>query len=250
MYNKEDLLFWTGIMRDHANFQVDTLAPKEHAFIEKSTYFMELFKQFNLEIQNSDSIKKTYPKLLNGLKCFIDYKRGILANQLQCTIAINLPPNNINHQIIEANQFMMLLTTPAPKHMDANMKTMMYTEQLKQWISDTAFHASLLSAVLDPVEEMQIQQAMGFKMNLQKLYIKASEVQIMLMHTGLADGALLQLSNESILMMTEFILFCEKIKELRQACKILAQGTFTPLVPDHFIREQQHWIEKIKENIK
>ncbi|MDF2533008.1 MAG: hypothetical protein K0Q65_2589 [Clostridia bacterium] len=244
---KDELLFWTGIMRDHANFQLDTLAPKEKPFIENSTYFMDFFKKINLEIKDSDNLKMIYPKLLHGLQCFIDYKRVILKNLLTCNIAISLPPTNISHQINEANQFMMELSAPVPKHMDAYIPSMLYAQQLKLWISDSAGHAATISAFLDPVEEMYIQQALNYKMIFEKLTIKVSELQMMLMHTGLENGVLLHLSHEAIHQMSDLTCFCEEIKKLRGECKVMALGTFSPLVPDHFIREQQHWIMKIEE---
>jgi hypothetical protein len=244
---KDELLFWTGIMRDHANFHLDALAPNEQMYIEKSMYFMDFFKQIHEEIRGTDNLKPIYPKLFHILQCFIEHKRTILRNLLTCNIAINLPPTALSHQINEANQFMMVLSTPAPKHVDSNMKTMLFAEQLKQWISDSAGHAALMAAFLEPVEDLYIQQAMTFKMKFEKLTIKASELQMMIMYTGLEDGVLKHLGQETIQLLTEFICLCEKVKELRESCKIMAQGTFTPLVPDHFNREHQHWIMKIKE---
>lgn len=245
---KDELMFWTSIMRDHANFQLDALSAKEEAYLENSTYYMDFFKQAYSEIKDSENLKNIYPKLIYGLRCFIDYKRTILKNQLTCSLSINLPPTAISHQIIEANQFMMVLSDPTPKHMEENMHTMLYVEHLKQWLSDSAAHAGLLSAFLDSTEGIYQQQTLNFKMNFEKLVIKASEFQMMLMFTGLEDGILLQLGQEAIDHMTEFICFCEKIKELRANCRIMAKGTFTPLVPDHFIREHQHWIANIKEH--
>lgn len=247
---KDELLFWTGIMRDHGNFQLDALAPKEKMYIENSTYYMNLFAQMHAEVESTDNLKPLYPKLIYALRCFIDYKRTILKNQLTCNLAINLPPGAINHQIIEANQFMMLLTAPEPRQMDDNMQTMMFVEKLKEWNSDSAAHAALMASFLDPNEELYIEQALAFKMNFLKLTNKTSELQMMLMFTGLQDGTLMQLGQESIQMLTEFNVLCEKIRELRQSCRVMAMGTFTPLVPDHFIREQTHWIMKIKEFMK
>ncbi|MDF2890677.1 MAG: hypothetical protein K0R80_1044 [Clostridia bacterium] len=244
---KDELLFWTSIMKDHANFQVDAFAPKEEVYIENSTYYMNFFSQIHEEIEGSDNLNQIYPKLLHSLRCFIDYKRTILKNQLTCSIAINLPPTAINHQINEANQFLMVFSSPAPEHMDKNMRTMLFSEQLKLWAADSAGHAALMTSFLEPVEGTYIQQALNFKMSFEKLTIKASELQMMLMYTDLENGTLMQLGQEEIEYMTDFIRFCEKIKELRQACKVMAQGTFTPLVPDHFIREHMHWIMKIKE---
>ena len=242
---KDELLFWTSIMRDHGTFQLNALAPKEKPFIENSTYFMDFFKKMNLEVKDSDNLKLIYPKLLHGLRCFIDYKRVILKNILTCNIAINLPPSNISHQINEANQFMMLLSNP--DHKNNKMPTMLYVEQLKLWNIDCAGHSAATAAFLEPVEDIYIQQALNYKMLFEKLIIKTSELQMMLMHTGLEDGALTQLGQETIMQIADFTCFCEKIRKLREECKVMAIGTFTPLVPDHFIREQQYWISKIEE---
>lgn len=244
---KEDLLFWTSVMRDHANFQVNAFAPKEKEFIEKSQYFMGLFEEIYNEIKAKDSIKDLYPKLIHALRCFIDYKRSILKNQLICSVAVNLPPTIISHQINEANQFMMYLTTPAPKHMDQNMNAALFIELLKQWASDAAGHAAALASFLDAIEGMYIEKAMLFKKHFEMLMIKAMELQVMLVYTGLEDGVLSQLGQETIEELTDFNAFLKNIKELREECRIVAQGTFTPLVPDHFMREHDYWIMKIKE---
>jgi hypothetical protein len=43
--------------------------------------------------------------------------------------------------------------------------------------------------------------------------------------------------------MEEFICYLSKIRELRAMCKVL--GVLKPLIPDHMIREEQHYLLKI-----
>lgn len=247
MDNKADLLFWTSVMRDHATFQMNALPSKETQFIERTAYFINFFQMAYDEIESEHDYKKLYPRLVQGLMSFIEHKKCILKSLLTCNLAFNLPPSAINHQINEANMFLMMLTAPPPKQYDKTMRAMLLAERLKLWNTDIMGHAALIASFVEPAEQLYIDEANSYKMLFGKLTLKASEVQMMLMHTGLADGALMLLAEETIQKITEFSCFCEKVKELRSRCKLMATGTFNPLVPDHFNREHSYWIDKIQE---
>jgi hypothetical protein len=71
----------------------------------------------------------------------------------------------------------------------------------------------------------------------------------MLGRTGLRDGALSLLIEEFIENTRKFIVFLERLEELRRNCQTMAMGTMSPMIPDHMIREHSYYIAKIEENM-
>lgn len=197
-------------------------------------------------IESGESVETVYPPLLNGLTCFIEYKKMLLKGLLTCCLQMNLPPSLINHQINEAMGFRTLLTMPVQSKIDTPIELV---NRLKIWLADSVGHAAGLAAFLDPAEGLLSEEIANFKGTFNKLLTKASELDMMLSKTCLRDGALKYLGEETVNLMEMFICFLEKVKKLRISCKVLGVGTLSPLIPDHFIREHKYFIEKIKESI-
>ena len=65
--------------------------------------------------------------------------------------------------------------------------------------------------------------------------------------TGLENGALHQFNEDVIKTLTNFIEFLNVIESLRSGCRIYSTGTFSPLIPNHMIREEKYYIYKINE---
>ncbi|MFZ5985636.1 MAG: DUF2935 domain-containing protein [Bacillota bacterium] len=240
---KSELLFWTGIMRDHAIFQVNALAPKEQTHIQNAMYYRDFFQRMIFELERATEYKTLIPKLLQGLQCFIEFKKMILKGLLTCQLQINLPPSLINHQINEAMEFSTLLI--APEKCPNNMMSL--AGYIKIWLVDSIGHAAGIAAFLDPSEELLQEEALRFKMMFSKLQTKASELEMMLNKVGLNVGALKLLANETVQWMDKFIEYLEKVRKLRCSCEALGLGTLLPLIPDHFIREHRYFISKIKD---
>ncbi|MGE4284497.1 MAG: DUF2935 domain-containing protein [Clostridia bacterium] len=240
---KNDLLFWTGIMRDHAMFQINALAPKEIQFIQHASYYRDFFQRVHDEVGKADNWRPLLPNLMQGLSCFIEFKKMILRGLLTCGLQINLPPSNINHQINEAMEFQSLLLMPLQQCMVKNMNLAGY---IKVWMADSIVHAASLISFLDASEGILVDEATKYKMIFDKLFTKASELEMMLNKTGFNDGALGFLAEEAIEHLDKFNCYLEKLRDLRSKCKVLAIGTLLPLIPDHFIREQRYFIAKIR----
>jgi len=240
---KSELIFWTGIMSDHAMFQVNSLVHTEKAYIEHSMFFHDYFKRVNSELEGTSDYQSLLQNMLQQLQQFIEYKRLILKKLNLCQLQMNLPPSLISHQINEAKEFQTLLLSP-----QQSLCTMMnLAGYIKIWLGDSAGHAAAIAVYLDPVEDLLQEDALSFKMIFARLQIKALELEMMMNQTGLKDTSLKQLVNETINSMTKFIEYLEKIRELRMSCEIQGFGTFSPLIPDHFIREHVYFIAKIKD---
>lgn len=240
---KQDLIFWTGIMRDHAIFQLSTLAPKEKEYIQWAKYYRDFFQSMLYELENTADYRLLVPKLLKGVVNFIEFKRIILRCLLTCSIGINLGPSFFNHQINEALEFKALLENPSIMNDICKHNLAGY---LKKWIADAVGHAAAVVSFLDATEELLIDEAAEFKKTFSKLQLKAAELEQMLDRACLKDGTLEQLAKETIEWLNKFICFSDKLKKLRASCKAMAIGTMLPLIPDHFIREHLYAIGKIK----
>lgn len=240
---KTDLLFWTGVMRDHAMFQINGLAPKEVQFIRCASYYCDFFQQMHNEIGRTENWRTLLPSLLQGVSGFIEFKKIILRGLLTCQLQINLPPTLINHMINEAMEFQSLLMAPLQQCIAGSMNLAGY---IKVWLADGAGHAAVIASFLDPAEALLVDEANEYKMAFDKLHTKASELEIMLSRTGLNDGTVEFLADEAVEWLRKFICYLEKLRDLRSECKVIAIGTLLPLLPDHMIREHWYFIKKIR----
>lgn len=243
---KEDILFWLGVMRDHAIFQNSTFAPKEVIYIQKSMMFRDYFQTMIDKIKCEDDMDTHMRGLLDALNDFINFKRNILTGLLTCKLEISLPPSFINHQINEAMEFKFELTSPEA-YLECIEKTMCFLDLLKKWIADSSGHASAYASFLDPAESILRNEALDYKMKFDMLSVKASELQMMMMQTGAGTEAVMLLTQETAELMRKFIDYLQKILNLRCKCMVMAIGTLTPLLPDHMIREHEYFLSKINE---
>ncbi len=241
-----DLNFWSGIMRDHAEFQLMNLSSRESQFAMTSQKFKNIFEQIYSEteklIQNPNEqeieiMRKVCPILIE----YINYKKLLLKKLLECDIELNLPPTFVNHMINEAMEFYRTLNM-----LQSNVPIDKVSENILLhtiWLPDAAGHAASIASNLDPTEALLIKEAEEFKKTFNCLFIKASELEQMLPRVCINSHALEFLNEEVINEISKFICYLEKIKELREKCK--AMGTLNPLIPDHMMREEKYYLSKI-----
>ncbi len=178
--------------------------------------------------------------ILNLLKEFIGLKRDVLQRLLTCGIEISLPPSFLNHMINEAEEFEAVLSPRLMIYDPAGEVMHLHVV----WLTDAAGHAASIAADLDPAEALYIRQAQAFRQDFTELRDKALELSKMVERTGLRDGAIRHLTVQVGHVMCEFIRFLELMRALRQHCQVL--GTFKPLIPDHMLREENYYLEKVK----
>lgn len=243
----EEVYFWSGILRDHAEFMLTALSVREQSFIRTAQYFKDTFIVFGNEAKKLMEKKEQMEAM--GLVCriepvllsFINFKRLILRKLLECCIEINLPPTFINHMINEAMEFERNLcmlksgiqANPAAENIHLH----------EIWLPDAAGHAATIAADLDPVETELIKEADTFKKAFDNLSMKARELGLMLERACLADGSLQRLNEEAAAKMKEFMCFLEKIYILRKQCKAL--GIIKPLMADHMMREEKYYMANL-----
>jgi hypothetical protein len=240
---KKDIVFWASIMRDHAMFQVNAFTAKEMSYVHKSMHYRNYFQNAIKQIEDGKDIdEELLTEILDALESFIEYKKGILRCLMMCRIQMNFSPTLINHQINEAMEFRHLLMMPEESIIDTPIELV---NHIKIWLADGSGHAAGLISFLDPAETLITAETQMFKEKFDKLLLKASELEVMLIRTDVYDGAML-LAEETVEWLENFTAFVERFKELRMHCKVLGNGTLSPIIPDHFIREQTHFVSKIK----
>lgn len=243
----ERIHFWTDIMRDHAEFILMALSSREKELIRTAQSFKDTFTVLHDEAKGLENAKNPDAEVELAKKAevvltkYIEFKKLLLKLLLQCSVELNLPPTFVNHMINEANEFMRDLNQIlCMAVMDKTKDTLMLH---RIWLPDAAGHAASIASELDPVEIPYIKQAQDFKKAFNDLNIKACELGIQLERAGLENGALEWFNLEVTIKINEFIGFLDKIKELRQKCRIL--GTLKPLMPDHMIREEKYYLASI-----
>ncbi|SHJ33027.1 protein of unknown function [Geosporobacter subterraneus DSM 17957] len=247
---REEIIFWTEIMRDHAEFQFTTLSPREVEYIGQAQYYMQIFESLNLEAKGytdksspadeANLIQKNMTVLLN----FIQFKRSIVYRLMTCGIEIGLPPSFINHMINEAMEYYRVLCMA-----QGTIPMNIALENIRLhniWLPDASGHASAVAAELDPVEAMLIEKAKYFVKTFDKLFKKAVELYQIFERTGLQDGSLGYFNEEVAKEIEAFISYLEKIKTTREQCVVLATGVFTALMPDHMMREEKYYLYRIQ----
>jgi hypothetical protein len=237
----EKLYFWSGIMKDHAEFFLMNLSSREEEFINTAEYFKLQFTEIQDASRNPIN-DQFIDRVMNLLGEFIQFKQFILRRLLTCSIEISLPSSFINHMINEAMEFFTDLNkikrpvTIDPIRENINLH--------KIWLPDAAGHAASIAADLDPVEKEHIKEAEEFEKDFNCLFIKADELGKMLERTELTNGVLDYLNEQAFNKITEFIDYLGRIKNLVSQCKLL--GVLKPIIPDHMIREEQYYLDNIE----
>lgn len=243
---RNEIEFWTRIMREHAMFQYASLAPTETDVINAAYSFINLFERLHLE---NNSRQENNLNLIRNNKAaviqFIEFKRRLLYGLMTCNLQLRMTPSFLNHMINEALEFLNVLnlydqTTPYNQTLE-NLRIH------KVWLPDASGHAGAVAAELDAIESEHVSLANEFAEKFDKLFKKAFEMYTMYERTGLENGALHTLNLQVITAMTDFIQFLENIEEHREDCTLLSSGTFSSEMPRHMMLEEGYYIYKIRE---
>ncbi|MDP4182715.1 MAG: DUF2935 domain-containing protein [Bacillota bacterium] len=244
----EELIFWTGIFRDHGEFILSSLSYNEKEAIKGASYYKEMFASLHEELKKlgganvAYSIDTILDGFINLLVSFINFKRILLRSLLQCNLSASLPPTFYNHMINEAMDCYKTLCK-----IKYNMPESPLIENLnlfKVWLPDAAGHAAIIASDLDPVEKQLIEEAQGFEKCFNYQVLKSDELGKMLLRTCLDDGALKYFNQQVVNKIEEFICYLDKLWRLKVDCKVL--GTLKTLTPNHMMREEKHYLATIR----
>ena len=238
MIDRADLIFWTDILTDHARFQISAFAPSEETYIREAMNFQLTFEQYHQAAQTTmDSASLSY--LMHDVAKFIDFKKAIITNLLQCNVQINFTPGFINHMVNEASEFLSLLS----ENTTCAAKTKHPATYIKIWAADAAGHTAAIIANLDPAETLLIENTQHYKTKFDNLCKKSMELEMIQANLGHTNYHLLKA--ETLAALKHFITFCQELSTLLDNCNILSSGTFSAAITNHFIKEHEYVIRKL-----
>lgn len=243
---RNEIEFWTRIMRDHGVFQYSSLAPSEADAINTASYFINVFERLHAEaISNKTNTTNLVNNSKTAVTQFIDFKRYMLAKLMACNIQLRMTPSFLNHMINEAMEFLHVLNLA-----DGTMPYNNTLENLrihKIWLPDASGHANAVASELDGIESEHVKEAQEFCKRFDNLFKKSFEMYSMYERTGLENGTLHYFNQQVKNTLTDFIRFLEQIEQLKEECSIFSSGTFSPQMPRHMMLEEGYYIFKINE---
>lgn len=235
--------FWLQILRDHAEFIHDTLAPEETEEIAEARSFISTFdtlfkhaKQSGDLIALSKQAKKSAQKLRH-------FKLHLIKRHLTGKIKIGLSPTFINHMVNELEEYLRILAKLTKGKMPP-IQHPIHHHLL--WLSDAAGHAGSIHDELDLSEKRLKRKSASFTHHFEDFYLKAVEMAGYL-RTSLPDfPALQRFNHETKLEMALFRSFLQELEEWRLDNQVL--GVLSPLMADHMAREECYYLVKLAES--
>lgn len=270
--------FWAAVLRDHATFIHDSLAPQERQAAEQAAALQRRLAILTEEAQAlarsmglegaagsyaladrprelllarfqgaelqpySQAAELLAERLLDSIRSIRCFTEELLQRKLTCSIALNMGPSLLQHMINETQEAYRVLTGMREA---ANLPPAL--EALHHhllWLPDAAGHAAVVSSGVDGIEEMLHDQADRFKQIFTGMQVKSIELYSMLRLAPRMVGAIRRLNRDAVAEIAVFRAFLTELREHLEGCEVLA-GSLTPLFADHMLREELYYTEKI-----
>lgn len=237
-----ELLFWTGIMRDHTLFLLVNLAPIERELVSEVVKFRRRYLDLYREVKNAvsgpeETLRGLSERVRRLTEDFIAYKQKILDRQLTCSVHINQPPTFTQHMINETEELLAVLNGQVGTGPEELMA------QHLLWLPDASGHAAFIASGLDSREAHLVATAMEYKQTFDHLYLRADEVNSMLGESPVMLDVVVRLNDNIIEQVEAFQEFLLYLRDQMRRCRILTY--LVPLVPDHMAREAQYYLEHV-----
>ncbi|HYH01940.1 MAG TPA: DUF2935 domain-containing protein [Bacillota bacterium] len=228
--------FWLQIFRDHSQFMLETLVPRETALISQAQQFYQRFDQL---LQQADqAIHQQAAQTVMDFRC---YQLSVVDLQLAGQVPINLPPGALNEMLDEADEYLRILgvlPVPAPVNEAAYL-----IQQHLLWLPNNAAHAALVRSQLDPGETNLFKMHNHYVKLFQQLANKVLELKGLMRDNPRMVPSLVYTTCEVARLTKEFIKTQENYREWRTTAQVLAISP--PLLADHFIREAMYYLQNI-----
>lgn len=269
--------FWAGVLRDHATFIHDSLAPQEQRAAEVSTAFqhrlgtlheegkalaqsmgitapagayavqgvsrvpvLERYQGAELQ-QYQQAARSLTQRITDQLQSLKQFKQELIEQKLNCGITLHLSPSLLQHMVNEAEEAHRALSGVREA---ANLPPSL--EALHHhllWLPDASGHAASLHGGLDPTEGRLLHTTEQFKRIFDSMEIKALELYTMLRIAPRMVAALRRLNRDAMTEIATFRGFLAEMREHLEGCEIM--GSLTPLFADHMLREELYYTEQI-----
>lgn len=244
-----EIEFWTSILRDHGLFQYLSLSASETEYLKVANQFFDKFDNLNKRAKTmTGNISPNFlSENINLVTSFIQFKKLLLTKLMTCGINLHMTPTFLQHMINEAEEFYLILQRAESRNLKDDVKENLRLHVV--WLPDASGHAKYIASQLDGIELELVEIALNYQNIFDGLFKKAYEMTALFASTNLDNGGLEQFNFEVISVMEDFVAFLETMKNLRAECRVYSTGTFSALIPDHMLREEKYYLDKIKQNL-
>jgi hypothetical protein len=235
-----ELSFWLRIMGDHARLIQDSLRSTAPNLLMVVENFREIYDRLGEKLTNDRRDQEFYNEILSTTISFREFKRELLGDSLRNTGVTSLSPTTYNHMLNELEELLKVIH-------DLQSDTFPYDNILAShllWLSDAAGHAAILQSQLDKIEYRYRDEAKAFENAFDKMYLTGVEIAGYFRSDSLvAQPKLDAYTCRNAELTSEFMEFLQEIKAQTEQNRI--SGNITPLLPDHMLREESYYLQKI-----
>ncbi|MCH5584242.1 DUF2935 domain-containing protein [Shimazuella sp. AN120528] len=226
--------FWLHILRDHCQFILEALAPKEEKEINKAQKLYALFDDLYQHRQYD------LPAVYDAVCKLRKFKLQLLKRLLTEQISIHLTPTFLNHMVNELEEYMRILDCFQQNQLPPNLHSLHHH---LLWLPDAAGHATALNENTDGVEKEWLEKTIYFTDRFEAFYLKAIELAGYLRTNCKQFPALSRFNQDVELEIKIFQNFLNEIEEMTSNITLL--GTIAPLMADHMYREEKYYLNKL-----
>lgn len=269
--------FWASVLRDHATFIHDGLAPHERKWAEAAALFQRRMATLTEEAQAlahsmglegpagsyavdgapreilltrfrgpefqqyRQAAEGLAERVTDSLQSMKGFKEELIQRKLDCAISLQVPPTLLQHMVNEAEEgYRALSGVREAANLPPSLEALHHH---LLWLPDAAGHAAFLRSGADGIEKQLIEQTGQFAEIFSGMQLKAMELYAMLRIAPRMVGALRRLNRDSMAEIATFRAFLAELREHLEGCEVL--GNLTPLFADHMLREELYYTEKI-----
>jgi hypothetical protein len=241
--NKEglEILFWIQIMRDHVRFIKDALQPDHPNQLLIAENLIAVWNRMEQKMKDDQAVAPDLvDEILGAVLSFREYQRELLGATLRHERVTALPPTFYNHMLNELEEFLKVLSEIQA---GSGISSSVFGNHLI-WVLDAAGHAAMIGSNLDKAEAMYREETKAFENVFDKMYLKTVELAGYYRSEPEAVQPVIQRFTSQITeLMKEFISFLTELKTGIARHQIL--GNLSNLLPDHMIREENYYLQKI-----
>jgi hypothetical protein len=234
--------FWLQVLGDHSRFVSKSLGPSENEEISRALYFIQEFDSLLTQVRrglNREELNSLHKLIWQRVQQLKEFKLHLIRRHLEGLTGLNLAPSLLSHMVNELEEYQIVLGF-LTKGEDVPLVHPTHYHIL--WLLDAVGHADLISTSLDAVEKSLRAQSQCFTKDFEYFYQNALEM------TGFARAVqhypkLAQFNHEATAQILQFTQFLTRLQEMLLNKTVL--GTLDPLVPDHMLREECYYLEKL-----
>lgn len=187
----------------------------------------------------ADTVSDLNSRAIDLTNELIDFKSMLLKDLQNCTIAMHMFSDELEHLRDEAQHFVSDLTQLQKRELPS--KKQQVIDEKYFWDPKMKDHGLFIAHYLDPSEASRIVTARKYASTFRNLQEAADAAK----KKGITNSKLRTLVNKEINATRNFSNFKDRLADAALACKL--KSVLPPLWYDHVMREANHFLRELKE---